>query len=150
MYHSHGVMAVRRLIGVALVAVLLLGAAVPASAGAATDVALGLAAFAVFNQLLFATTHAYAYPPAVYAPPVYAYPSPVLYTPAPVYTSPRVVYAAPSATRPAPVVVRYSHGRWELRGDGIRVAYQWVWIPAVPPPPPPPAGRPPAPPPAAR
>lgn len=140
----------RRLIGVVLIALLLLGAATPASAGAAADVALGLAAFAVFNQLLFAT-HAYAYPPAVYASAVYASPSPVVYTSAPVYASTRVVYAAPPAPRSAPAVVYYSHGRWELRGDGIRAAYQWVWIPAEPPlPPPPPAGPPPAPPPAAR
>ena len=39
-------------------------------------------------------------------------------------------------------VVYYPHGRYELRGDGVYTAYQWVWIPsaaavpAVPPPPP--------------
>jgi hypothetical protein len=140
-YDFHEVMAMRRLLGVALIALLVLGAAAPAWAGSAANVALGLAAFAVFNQLLFAS-QVYAYPPAVYAPaPVYSYPAPV------VYVSPRVVYAAPPAPRPAPAVVRYPHGSWELRGDGINVAYQWVWIPATPPPPP---GQLPAPPPAAR
>ena len=145
MYDFHEVMGMRRLIGVALIALLLLGAAAPAYAGsAAANVALGLAAFAVFNQLLFAS-HAYAYPQTVYAPaPVYAHQTPV------VYASPRVVYLAPPAPSPAPTVVHYPHGSWELRGDGIRVAYQWVWIPAASPPPPPPAGQPPAPPPGAR
>ncbi len=145
----------RRLLGVVLIAVLLLGVAVPAHAGVAGDVALGLAAFAVFNQLVFAA-HAYTYPPAYAYPsaayPVYAYPTgvyasaPVVYTSPRVVTSPPVVVASPSA----PAVVRYPHGRWELRGDGVGVAYQWVWIPAPLPPPPPPAGEPPAPPPSAR
>jgi hypothetical protein len=47
-------------------------------------------------------------------------------------------------------VVQYSHGRYELRGDGIATPYRWVWIPNPPPPPPvapPPAAEPPAAPP---
>src|SRR2546428_13029657 len=48
---------------------------------------------------------------------------------------------------PYPTVVQYPHGRYELRGDGIQMPYQWVWIPNPPLPPPPPAAAP-APPPA--
>jgi hypothetical protein len=53
----------------------------------------------------------------------------------------RPVYAPP----PAPIdraVVYYPNGRYELRGDGVDTACQWVWIPSValvpsvPPPPP--------------
>jgi hypothetical protein len=61
----------------------------------------------------------------------------------------RVMLAAPPAT-----VVSYPSGRYELRGDGVTVPYQWVWVPtqttlAPPPPPipPPPPGEMPAPPP---
>ena len=47
---------------------------------------------------------------------------------------------------PAPskgsATVQYPHGRYELRGDGVNTAYQWVWIPNAPPPPPPPAAAP--------
>ncbi len=72
---------------------------------------------------------------------------------------PRPVYAAPAGavtvTRPAPAMpagtvavaparaasalpasiqttVVYPHGRYELRGDGVRAAYHWVWIPNAP------------------
>ena len=47
----------------------------------------------------------------------------------------RQVYAAPTPARPT--VVQYAHGRYELRGDGIATAYQWLWIPnpTIPPPP---------------
>jgi hypothetical protein len=31
----------------------------------------------------------------------------------------------------------YPHGRYVLRGDGITVAYRWVWVPNPPPSPPP-------------
>jgi hypothetical protein len=51
------------------------------------------------------------------------------------------------ARRPPPAIVRvvhYPHGRYELYGDGITTAYQWVWIPAPPPPAPPPPVLPPA------
>jgi hypothetical protein len=66
-----------------------------------------------------------------YAPPVaYAYaPEPVVYSPAPA-----AYYAAPA---PMPTVVEYSTGRYELRGDGVTTAYQWVWIPKPPSGPPP-------------
>ena len=60
-----------------------------ARAGAATDAALGLGAFAVFNQILsgtglFGGTVAVAAPAPVYVAP-----------PAPVYVAPRPVYVAP-------------------------------------------------------
>jgi len=61
-------------------------------------------------------------PPAVIAP-IYAFPAPV-------------VIAAPPPPPAAPTVVEYPHGRYELRGDGIRVPYTWVWIPNPPPAPP--------------
>ena len=131
----------RRLIALvlvmALVTTLLTTVAVPAAhAGAATNVALGLASFAVFNQLvggLFYPRPVYAYPASVY------YSAPVYYVERPVYYA-APVYAAPAAPAPSySRVVQYPHGRHELRGDGIYTAYQWVWIPNPPPPPPPPA-----------
>jgi len=141
----------RRLLSLVLLAAVVLVTVAPADAGStAAHVALGLAAFAVFNQLVLAASHAYATP--VYAPaPVYGYPGPVVYASAPAYSSLAVPPSRPAAVQPARAVVRYPHGRWELRGDGVTVAYQWVWIPAPPPDvPPPPAGQPPPPPPGVR
>ena len=124
----------RRIIALVLVVALLIGVTAPAAyAGAAANVALGLASFAVFSQFVA---------PALFARPVYAHPRPVIVE-RPVY------YAEPVVAQPAPppvyqTVVPYPHGRYELRGDGIHVAYQWVWIPnapALPPGPPPPPGR---------
>ena len=105
------------------VAMLLPGAAF---AGGSTDAALGLGAFAVFNQILGGVgiigrpavvaapaPVVYAPPPVVYAPPppVYAAPPAVVYAPAP----PVFVRPAPVFVRPAPVFVRpvpvYGHGR---------------------------------------
>ena len=117
----------RRLGAILLVSVLIVGLAAPAAhagGGAATNVALGLASFAVFNQL---------FGPAFYPRPVYAAP---VYLAAPpyqtVYAAPPTVYVQPP---PAPTVVYYPHGRYELRGDGVATAYHWVWIPNPPPPP---------------
>ena len=123
----------RRIVAFALVLVLVVGVTAPsahAGGGVATNVALGLASFAVFNQLFFP----FAYARPVYAAPVYAVPAYPVYVERPVYY--QHVY---------PTVINYSHGRYELRGDGIQTPYQWVWIPNPPPPPPPPAA-PPAPP----
>ncbi len=122
----------RKLMAMALVVALLVGVAVPAAyAGTATNVALGLASFAVFNQVVGGFLH---------PRPVYAHPAPVVIErPVPVYR--QVIVTTPP---PAPVyshVVYYPHGRYELRGDGVYTAYQWVWIPnvaVVPPAPPPP------------
>ena len=137
----------KKLIAIGALVVTLAGVApVPAQAGAATSVALGLASFAVFNQLVFgffapplwAGSYYGApyyggyfyggyYPPVVYAPPAAYYPPPVY------YSQPAAVsYAAP----PAPPVrneVVYPHGKYVLRGDGVTAAYQWVWIPSPPP-----------------
>jgi hypothetical protein len=103
------------------VAMLLPGAAF---AGGSTDAALGLGAFAVFNQILGGVgifgrpavvaapaPVVYAPPPVVYAPPppVYVAPPRVVYAPAP----PVFVRPAPVFVRPAPVFVRPVpvHGR---------------------------------------
>ena len=88
----------------ALVLALVLLSPVVAFAGSSTDAALGLGAFAVFNQILggVGLFGGFAHPAPVYAAPavVYAPPPPVVYAPPPVvYAPPPVVYA------PAPVVV---------------------------------------------
>ena len=114
----------KNLVAAATLGMLLLALApIPAHAGAAVDAALALGAFAVFNQLFLL--------PAL-ARPVYT-PPPVVYAPPP------AAYAPP----PAPAINRevvYPHGRYVLLGDGVRVPYQWVWVPNPPP------GAPPAPP----
>ena len=129
-----------------LVAIVALGAMLIAASpltAHAHGAALGLAAFAAFTTLFALPFVAAA---TWYPPPYYAYPAPV-YAPTP------PAYYAPL---PAPAIQRevvYLHGRHVLYGDGIRTAYQWVWVPnppAPPPPsggiPPPPAGTPPPPP----
>jgi len=124
---------VRRIVAFALVLVLVVGVTAPsahAGGGVATNVALGLASFAVFNQLFFP----FAYARPVYAAPVYSVPAYPVYVERPVYYQ-----------HGYPTVINYPHGRYELRGDGIQTPFQWVWIPNPPPPPPPPAA-PPAPP----
>ena len=124
----------RHVIALVVALAVMVGAAVPAAhAGGSTgtDVALGLASFAVFNQLVGPFLHRGSQIREVvverpvyrrlYAPP----PQVVVVQPAPVY----------------PTVVQYAHGRYELHGDGILTPYQWVWVPharPLPPPPPPP------------
>ena len=133
----------RRIVAVILVVALAVALNAPlahAGGSAAANVALGLASFAVFNQLVG----------AIFAPRVVygGYPAPVVVErPAyrdVIYTAPAVgappSYSAP-APSPTPSVVHYPHGRYELRGDGVNVLYQWVWIPNPPPPPPPPAAQ---------
>ncbi len=79
------------------------------------------------------------------APPAYSVPA--YSAPAPSYSAPsayvRQTNAAPAPAQPT--VFQYPHGQYELRGDGIATAYQWVWIPnpTIPSPPP---SAPPAPP----
>ncbi|OGK88643.1 MAG: hypothetical protein A2X51_15115 [Candidatus Rokubacteria bacterium GWC2_70_24] len=135
------------LLAVLLAVPLSIGVAIPAAhAGSTgTNVALGLASFAVFNQLvgpLFHPRHAYA----GYRERAVIYERPV-YVERPVYsTYPSQVVVVQPAPPPAyPTVVQYPHGRYELRGDGVRYAYQWVWIPSAPPPPPAAPPPPPAP-----
>ena len=119
----------RRIIAAVAMGALLIGASGPAAhAGGSTDAALGLASFAVFNQL-FGGFHR---PAVVRREVVY---QPVVAPP------PTVVYAAPAPAPAYPTVVQYPHGRYELRFTGQQ--YVWVWIPAVPAvPPPPPAPAP--------
>src|SRR5713226_6751330 len=81
----------------------------------------------------------YAYP---YPYPVY-YPEPV-YVPAPAYQPQPQLSVAPSVQRE----VCYVAGCYRLQGDGVTVAYRWVWIPTVPEPPPAPPTAPPGGPPA--
>jgi hypothetical protein len=151
--------AVRKTAAIAIVLGCLSGLAPgTAQAGGATSAALGLGAFAVFNQILggigiFGLPWAFAapayYPPYYYPAPAY-YPPPA-YAPTPAYRAP-LAYAAPTpahyspAPRPAytppmKTEVVYAHGRYVLRGDGVSVAYRWVWVPNPPPPPPPVAQR---------
>lgn len=118
----------RRLITVLLVLVLMIGFTAPAAQAGhktATNVALGLASFAVFSQLV-GSFH--------YARPVYATPVYVAHPPAHVvYISQSHLVVVQPPLPPAPSVVYYPHGRHELRADGTR--YYWVWIPNPPTPP---------------
>ena len=130
----------RRLIALALAAALMIGFAAPAAyagGGTATNVALGLASFAVFNQLAGAFLHHQRPAHAYYERPVYV--ERQVYVSAP---PPQVVVVQPTPP-PAPTVVQYPHGRYELRSSGYQ--YYWVWIPNPPPPPPQPAVPPPPP-----
>lgn len=120
----------RRLIALVLALALMVGVAAPAAyAGSGTNVALGLASFAVFNQLVG---------PLLHPRPVYAYPVREVIVERPVYAPPPwpVVVVQPAPPPAYPTVIQYPHGRYELRGDGVRTAYQWLWIPNAPPPPP--------------
>jgi hypothetical protein len=74
----------------------------------------------------------YAYPYAGY--PVY--PDPV-YAPASVYEPQTQVPVAPSIERE----VCYTGGCYHLQGDGVTVAYVWIWVPAAPAAPPAPPSR---------
>lgn len=129
----------RRLIALILVSALTVGLAAPAAyagGNTAQNVALGLASFAVFNQLVGPLLH----PRPAHATPVYVSqpPQQVIYA-----TPPQQVVVVQPPPPPAPTVVYYPHGRYELRANGTQ--YYWVWIPN-PPPPPPAVAPPPAPP----
>ena len=137
----------KKLLGAVLVSgKTLVAAAQPAQAGAATDAALGLGAFAVFNQLVRGETVFHdiffgrpapvvvhravvvAPPPVVYAPPpaiVYAPPPAIVYAPprppAVVYVQPRpVIYHAHKWVPPGHWKVKHGHkhhGHRPHRGD---------------------------------
>lgn len=132
-----------RRLAVLLAAVLLSGLATPAYAGGrqhggstAANVALGLASFAVFNQLVggfVGNRNGYRHQrTVVYEQQVYVAPAPPViyqYQPVPmVYSAPTVVIAPPAP--PPPQTVYYPHGRYELSGQ------QWVWISNLQPAPP--------------
>ena len=101
----------KKLLAVALVLIVLSPAL--AFAGSSTDAALGLGAFAVFNQILSGTgifggvlgRQAVVVAPP---PPVTIYEPVPVYQPAPIYQPAPVVYAPPPpvvVVRPAPVFV---------------------------------------------
>jgi len=114
----------KSLAAVALLTVVLLPGA--AFASSSTDAALGLGAFAVFNQILGGVGIFGGAPrPVAVAPaPVVVTPPPaVVYGPPPVYVAPPapVYYApAPVVVAPRPVIVYravpvYQHGGWGHR-----------------------------------
>src|SRR4030095_2741469 len=78
-------------------------------------------------------------PPAYYDPPqtYYAPPASTYYAPAPAtsYNPPPSGTVSVAPAPPPDNVIQYSHGRYELRGDGVSTPYRWVWIPNPPPPP---------------
>ena len=129
----------RRGIAVILLAVLIVAVAAPPAQACLECVALGLASFAVFTQLVSAI----ATPRVVYTVPAYSVPAYCVTLrrpwPAPYYpVSYAVSYpAASSVPSAAPRrldgrrVVQYPHGRYELRGDGVSVPWAWVWVPAL-------------------
>jgi hypothetical protein len=112
----------KTLIAVVLAAAVLMPAV--AFAGSSTDAALGLGAFAVFNQMLGGVGIFQRYqappPPVVIAPPP---PPPVVYqyyAPPPVYAYPGPVYVVPGPTyyAPAPVVIYRQRGHhWRHAHD---------------------------------
>jgi hypothetical protein len=83
-----------------------------AFAGASTDAALGLGAFAVFNQIL-GGVGIFHRGPVVAPAPVYVAPPPPVYVPAPVYVAPppRYVPAPRVVVSPYPVAGAASRGR---------------------------------------
>ena len=121
----------KTLAAVALLTVVLLPGA--AFASSSTDAALGLGAFAVFNQILggvgifggparpvvVAPAPVVVTPPpaVVYGPPpVYvAPPAPVYYAPAPVVVAPQPVYVAPRPVIVHRAVPVYRHAGWGHR-----------------------------------
>lgn len=127
-------------LGIALTVALMLVLPASAWAGASTDAALGLGAFAVFNQIIGGTGifAGLAPAPPVYAapahvappPPVYVVPRPVYVAPRPVYVAPRPIYVAPRhvyvAPRhvyvaPRPVIIdRHGHGHGHGQHAGFK------------------------------
>jgi hypothetical protein len=116
-----------------LVAIVVLGAALvgapvgPAQASGVADAALALGAFAVFSQLFWSPLWA-----RPWYEPAYVTPGPIIYS-SPAYSAPAQYYAPPAAPAIQREVV-YAQGRYLLFGDGVRTAYQWVWVPNPPPP----------------
>jgi hypothetical protein len=125
----------RKVQALMVASVIALGTATPARAlaGSATDVALGLSAFAVFNQLWPQLTG----PRSVSGP---QYPGVIAPVVAPGVPAAGVM-AAPTLTYPT--TIAYPHGHYELRGNGVTIPYYWVWVPTVPPAPPAQPGAPP-------
>jgi hypothetical protein len=78
---------------------------------------------------------AFAYP--YYGYPYYAYPYAYPVYAEPAYQPEAQVTVAPSVQRE----VCYTTGCYHLQGDGVTVAYQWIWVPAAPALPPAPPNR---------
>jgi hypothetical protein len=108
------------------------------------------------NNIIIAPSPIYV-SPSDYAPPpapVYAPPPQIIYMPsAPSYPPPSYGPASyapapppppPAAPPPEPQMVEFDTGRYEMRGDGLREPYVWVWVPKAPSLPPGAAPRPPA------
>ena len=74
--------------------------------------------------------YSYSYYDSSYSYPAY---------PDPVYQPQTQLLVAPSVQRE----VCYVGGCYRLQGDGVTIAYRWIWIPTVPNPPPPPPTAPP-------
>ncbi len=100
-------------------------------AGSSTDAALGLGAFAVFNQILSGTGIFGIGRPAVVAPaPVYvAPPAPVVVAPRPVIVTPPPVYVAPRPVivTPPPVVYGYRAHAYHPRARAHYVPAPPAW-----------------------
>src|SRR5216683_1580429 len=79
----------------------------------------------------------YGYP--YYGYPYYAYPYAYPSYSEPIYQPQPQLSVAPSIQRE----VCYVGGCYRLQGDGVTVAYRWIWIPTVPSPPPAPPAAPP-------
>jgi hypothetical protein len=137
----------RRMLAVLLVVTCVVALAPPAAhAGGhgAARVAIGLATFAIFapfiiaGEILSLAIPPYRAPAVVVAPPpAYYAPAPAYSAPPPAYSAPPAAYSAPPAyvrqtyAAPAPAqprIIQYPGGRYELRGDGIATAYEWVWV----------------------
>jgi len=145
----------RKMIPVALVALLSLGLAAPASAGRGSGFHGGHGSFhgghgsfhhgsgfhgrgccwsrgfvgGVFVGSAFWAPF-YAYPFYAYPYYPYAYPYPA-YAP-PLYMNSPSYQSQLSLSPPAPREVCYVGGCYHLEGDGMTTAYRWVWVPNVP------------------
>ena len=93
--------------------------------------------FVVPSTVIVGPSESYAPPPVVYSPPPVIYAPPTSYSFSPAYGPSPASYAPPPpppapATPPGPQVVEFDSGRYELRGDGLREPYVWVWVPRAP------------------
>jgi len=92
--------------------------------------------FVVPSAVIVGDSYASPPPPAYSPPPVFYAPPASYYAPPPAYGGPPPSYAAPPPPAPTappePHVVEFDSGRYELRGDGVREPYVWVWVPKAP------------------
>jgi hypothetical protein len=93
--------------------------------------------FIVPSTVIVGPSDSYAQPPVAYSPPPVIYAPPASYSFSPAYGPSPASYAPPPpppapAVPPGPQVVEFDSGRYELRGDGLREPYVWVWVPRAP------------------